>query len=29
MVRGGHNFKVDCKVDMKRVHRGFTREYFK
>ena len=29
MVRGGHNFKVDYKVDMKRVHRVFTREHFK
>ena len=28
MVRGGHNFKVDYKVDIKRVHRGVTREYF-
>ena len=25
MVRGGHNFKVDYKVDIKRVHRGVTR----
>ena len=29
MVRGGLNFKVDNKVDIKRVHRGVTREYFK
>ena len=29
MVRGDHNFKVDYKVDIKRVHRGVTREYFK
>ena len=27
MVRGGHNFKVDYKVDIKRVLRGVTREY--
>ena len=28
MVRSGHNFKVDYKVDIKRVHSGVTREYF-
>ena len=28
MVRGGHNFKVDYKVDIKRIHRGVSREYF-
>ena len=28
MVRGGLNFKVDYKMDMKRVHRGVTMEYF-
>ena len=28
MVRGGLNFKVDYKMDIKRVHRGFTIEYF-
>ena len=28
MVRGGLNFKVDNKVDIKRVHRGVTMEYF-
>ena len=28
MVRGGLNFKVDYKMDIKRVHRGFTMEYF-
>ena len=28
MVRGGLNFKVDNKVDIKRVDRGVTMEYF-
>ena len=28
MVRGGLNFKVDYKMDIKRVHRGVTMEYF-
>ena len=28
MVRGGHKFKVDYKMDIKRVHRGVTMEYF-
>ena len=28
MVIGGHNFKVDYKMDIKRVHSGVTREYF-
>ena len=28
MVRGGLNFKVDNKVDIKRVHRGVTTEYY-
>ena len=27
MIKDGHNFKVDYKVDIKRVHRGVTREY--
>ena len=26
MVRGGLNFKVDYKMDIKRVHRGVTME---
>ena len=29
MVRGGLNFKVDYKMDIKRVHRGVPMEYFK
>ena len=29
MIEGGHNIKVDYKVDVKRDHRGATREYFK
>ena len=29
MIKGGHNFKLDYKVDIKRDHRGATREYFK
>ena len=28
MVKGGLNFKVDYKMDIKRVHRGVTMEYF-
>ena len=28
MVRGGLNFKVDYKMDLYRVHRGVTMEYF-
>ena len=28
MVRGGHKFKVDYRMDIKRVHRGVTMEYF-
>ena len=28
MVRGGLNFKVDYKMDIKRVYRGVTMEYF-
>ena len=28
MVRGGLNFKVDYKMDIKRVHRGVTMDYF-
>ena len=28
MVRGGLNFKVDYKMDIRRVHRGVKMEYF-
>ena len=28
MVRGGWDFKVDFKVDIKREHRGDIKEYF-